>query len=91
MRTKIQNSQLSVYPNPMTNTMNVQFELTGGSNVELNVYNLIGEKVMSFDLGYRMNGKHNVTLDKGNLSSGMYILQLDAENMDRVATKITVK
>ena len=89
-RNEIQHSQLSVYPNPFTNTMNVQFELTGGSNVELNVYSLIGEKVMSLDLGYRINGKHNVTLDKGNLNSGMYILQLDAENMDRVATKITI-
>ena len=90
-RNNIQHSQLSVYPNPLTNTMNVQFELTGGSNVELNIYSLTGEKVMSFDMGYRLNGKHNVTLDKGNLNSGMYILQLDAENMDRVATKITVK
>ena len=90
-RNEIQNTQLSVYPNPTTNTMNVQFELTGGSNVELNIYNLIGMKVMSKDLGYRMNGSHRVTLDKGNLTSGMYILQLDAENMDRVSTKITIK
>ena len=90
-RNEFQHSQLSVYPNPLTNSMNVQFELAGGSNVKLNIYNLMGEKIMSSDLGYRMIGKHDVTLDKGNLNSGMYILQLDAENMDMVSTKITVK
>jgi len=89
-RNEIRNTQLSVYPNPFTDAVQVQFTLTGGANVELNVYNLIGEKVMSLDLGYRTNGRHHVTLDKGNLNSGMYILQIDADNMDRVATKITI-
>jgi hypothetical protein len=68
--------------------VNVLFELNSGANIELNVYNLLGEKVMSLDLGNRMQGKHNVTLEKGNLSSGMYILQIDAGHMNRWSTKI---
>jgi len=87
---EIHKTQLSVYPNPFTNTANVEFVLTGGANVELNVYNLVGQKVMSVALGHRTSGKHNITLNKGDLNSGMYILQIDAGNMDRVATKITI-
>ena len=87
---EIHKTQLSVYPNPFTNTTNVEFVLKGGANVELNVYNLVGQKVMSVALGHRTSGKHNITLNKGDLNSGMYILQIDAGNMDRVATKITI-
>ena len=89
-RNEIRNTQLSVYPNPFTNTTNVEFVLAGGANVELNVYNLVGQKVMSAALGHRTSGKHNITLNKSDLHSGMYILQIDAGNLGRVSTGITL-
>ena len=89
---EIQNSQVSVYPNPFTNTTNIRFKLTGGTNVELNVYNLVGQKVMSRDLGYRINGEHNVSFDKGGLTAGLYILQITTDyDKAGIVTKVSIK
>ena len=82
---------MSVYPNPFSSTANIQFDLVTSANVGINIYNLIGENVMSLDLGYKGVGKHNVTIDKAYLNSGMYILEIDAERNGTVTTKISIK
>ena len=80
----------SVYPNPFSKATNVNYELNSGSDVKLNICNLIGEKVRSIDLGYQLTGSHNITLDKGNLNPGIYILQIITDNVVGTTTKITV-
>lgn len=91
-KVKASNLNVSVYPNPFTSMVNVKYELTSGTNVELILYNLVGEKVRVKELGYQTMGRHEVTLDKGDLSSGMYILHVNTDdNQLGLATKITIK
>lgn len=87
-----QKTRLIVFPNPSANTVNIQFELTGAANVELSVYNLMGQEVMFIDLGYRTHGMHHVTFDKGNLGSGMYLLQISTDSgMAGETAKVFIK
>jgi hypothetical protein len=85
-------NEVSVYPNPVTNVSSVKFELANASNVEMVLYNIVGEKVRVVNLGSRSQGIHEVTLNKGGLSAGMYILQINTEfSKAGYATKITIK
>jgi len=87
---KINELKFSVYPNPFSKAANVEYELNSNENVELNMYNLVGEKVRSIDMGYQIAGSHQVTLEKGSLKSGLYILEIKTDKKVGAATKITI-
>ena len=43
----VDNLELKNYPNPFESTTNVSYQLVGNANVEMSVYNLLGEKITS--------------------------------------------
>ena len=66
------------YPNPFNPTTNIEFDLPQRAYVQLDVYNLLGEKVSTLVNSNMNAGTHSVTFNPGNLSSGLYIYQLKA-------------
>ncbi len=67
------------YPNPFNPTTNISFNLPNASNVNLVVYNMLGQKVATLIDGRSMNsGLHSVAFDASALSSGVYIYRLEA-------------
>ncbi|MBD3170326.1 MAG: T9SS type A sorting domain-containing protein [candidate division Zixibacteria bacterium] len=73
------------YPNPFNARTNVSFGLPVDGNVELNVYNLGGQKVATILDGYLQAGNHSVSWDASTVSSGVYFYQL--KTGDEVLTK----
>ncbi|MEA1972972.1 MAG: FlgD immunoglobulin-like domain containing protein, partial [Candidatus Cloacimonadota bacterium] len=73
------------YPNPFNPETNISFNLTKSSNVKLSIYNIKGELVKNL-LNQNMDlGNHNIKwngIDNKNnqVSSGMYFIELDADN-----------
>ena len=61
------------YPNPFNPTTNIQFTLPEAGEVNLSLYNMLGEKVMELLNNKMEAGYHNVELDASDLSSGVYI------------------
>jgi type IX secretion system substrate protein len=85
-------SGIQTYPNPFSNFTTVKFEIAQSSNVELIVYNILGEKVRILELGQHSSGIHEVNFSKGDLNPGMYILQLNTNyNNAGLTTKISIK
>jgi len=68
-------SYLNIYPNPTNTTANIAFSLTQAENVNIEMYNLLGEKVYSADKGSMPAGDHLVTIDRGSLKSGIYFVR----------------
>jgi len=64
------------YPNPFNPSTNIDFTLPQDSHVRLEVYNLIGQKVMTLMDEVKPAGYYTVKLDGTNLASGMYIYRL---------------
>jgi hypothetical protein len=66
------------YPNPFNPVTHIVFELNTGSDVHLDVYNVMGERVLSQNVGFYGAGRHTARLEAGHLASGVYLVRLEA-------------
>ncbi|TVQ11287.1 MAG: T9SS C-terminal target domain-containing protein [Balneolaceae bacterium] len=66
------------YPNPFNPRTTVRFYLDEGGEVLLSVYDLLGRRVSTLADGPRAQGSHTVSYNAAGLSSGVYLLVLDA-------------
>jgi hypothetical protein len=73
------------YPNPFNPTTTVRFALPEPSEVQLEVYSILGQRIAVLSTGLKPAGYHTVQLDASSWASGSYIYRLRAG--DRVFTK----
>ena len=73
------------YPNPFNPRTMIQFDIPEAGDVRIDVYNLLGQKVMTLINGYMTVGSHKIGFDASNLSSGVYYYTL--KTSDRTITK----
>ena len=66
------------YPNPFNPSTNISFYLPQPSIVKLNVFNVLSELVETVVNGELSSGFHTVTFNGRNLSSGVYLMLLEA-------------
>ena len=79
----------AVYPNPVPALSTVSFSNSHPETISVKVYNLQGALVMSIPSASYSSGAHELVLDFGKLSSGMYNVQLITS--DRIFNqKVTV-
>lgn len=72
---------LNAYPNPFNPSTSISYELSMPGNTKLEIYNLRGQVVRSFDPGYQSVGMYSWVFDgKDNagrlLGTGLYMLRL---------------
>ena len=68
------------YPNPFNPTTNVRVMMMNHGSAKLDVYNLLGERVLSVIDQELSAGVHEFSIDGSRLASGMYIYQLIIDN-----------
>jgi serine protease len=66
------------YPNPFNPSTTVRYYMDEGGEVNLSVYDLLGRLVTTLARGPRAQGSHTVSYNAAGLSSGVYLLVLDA-------------
>jgi hypothetical protein len=64
------------YPNPFNPTTSITFTLNKKSQVELKVFNVLGSEIATIVNETKAAGKHSVSFDAKDLSSGVYFYQL---------------
>ncbi|MCB2211081.1 carboxypeptidase regulatory-like domain-containing protein [bacterium] len=78
------------YPNPFNPTTSVSVSLPESSQLTVNVYNLMGQKVAQLAHGHYPAGVHQFTLDGRLLSSGLYFIQADVPGHMSRMQKVTL-
>jgi hypothetical protein len=69
------------YPNPFNGSTSIQYFLPTAREVDLSLYNMLGEKVSTLSHGFKGAGTHSVKLNSDDFSSGIYLYVLrDGKN-----------
>lgn len=79
------------YPNPFNPATVIRFSLPTASVVTLNVYNTLGEKVVTLLNGAMESGYHQVSFDAANLPSGLYLYEIKAGEFSSIKKMILMK
>lgn len=69
------------FPNPFNPSTNISFSLPISGEVQLEVFNMLGQRVAILLQGQRLStGVHTVSFDARNLASGIYIYRIRSGN-----------
>ena len=79
------------YPNPFNPFTTIEYELPNTSTVELSIFNLLGQKVVSLISKKQHAGKYAVNWDGYGFSSGLYIYQLKTETFMQSKKMLLIK
>ena len=79
------------YPNPFNPSTTIKFALPEKANIEISVYNSLGEKVADVFVGELSEGFHEVEFTASNLSSGIYFYRLESDKFVSVKKMIIIK
>jgi hypothetical protein len=66
------------YPNPFNPSTTIRFSLPKETQLEINIYNTLGELVDTIAEGTYEAGYHKVTFNNSSLSSGAYIYRIES-------------
>lgn len=81
----------TAHPNPFNVQTILSYSLPTAAEVNIKVYNLLGGKILDFDLGLMGPGRHRLSLDAGTLPSGVYILRLQAGTQARMTKLVLLR
>ncbi len=73
-----QSLAFQVYPNPMTNSTVVNFNLNNSKNVKISLFNNLGMEVMKITESYMNAGNHNINLNLAEFENGIYFIRVQA-------------
>ena len=66
---------IKVFPNPASGQTTIKYELASNSPVVIELYDLLGNKVNSILNTNQQSGSYQLTIDMGDLNSGIYLLK----------------
>ncbi len=77
------------YPNPFNPTTRISFSLPNTDMVSLKVYDVLGREVLTLAQERFQAGKHTITFNAENLSSGIYLYRLSTKDV-QISKKMTL-
>jgi hypothetical protein len=85
----ISEGKVSVFPNPSSNVINFEFELLEDADVTLEVINMMGQTVITEDLGNLATGVNRNTINVSQLTPGVYFANMTIGE-EVITTRINV-
>jgi len=74
-------NSISVFPNPATSVVNINYTLLEDSFVNIDLYDITGTLVQTTTPGYILKSTQTNSIDISTLSSGIYFLRIATGNM----------
>ena len=79
------------YPNPFNPTTTISYNLEKTSQVNLEVFDLMGKRVATLVNGLQNAGEQAITFEASSLSSGIYIYRLTAGGSSLIKKMVLLK
>lgn len=67
------------YPNPFNASTTINYTLNRDSNVKIEISDILGRRLDSFDQGYQHPGRYNIIWNGNDRSSGIYYYRIIAD------------
>jgi phosphatidylserine/phosphatidylglycerophosphate/cardiolipin synthase-like enzyme len=82
---------LQNYPNPFNPTTTITYQVAALSHVQLKVYDMTGQEVLTLTNEMKEPGTYHITFDAGSLSSGIYLYRLTTGSYNAVRKMSIIK
>ncbi|MCI0515946.1 DUF3160 domain-containing protein [candidate division KSB1 bacterium] len=87
---------LPCFPNPLRSQTQIQYQLTRADWIEVTIFNLMGQRVRTWERGWQTVGLHRLVWDGrdqvGNrLPDGLYFYQLQGQTDQRAGSVVLLK
>tara|TARA_R110002096_G_scaffold28336_20_gene85982 strand:+ start:69 stop:1436 length:1368 start_codon:yes stop_codon:yes gene_type:complete len=79
------------YPNPFNPTTSIKFGVNKTSNVQLEVFNMLGQRVVTLVNEQKSPGFYTVNFDAGQFTSGFYMYRITANGSQRIKKMTLIK
>lgn len=70
---KVNAFHVSVFPNPVSNSLQIVYNLPIEDNISIVLYDLQGKLINEKNIGKQSTGEHQEIMDVNNLSEGVYL------------------
>ncbi|MBC3845377.1 T9SS type A sorting domain-containing protein [Winogradskyella echinorum] len=85
----LNNTTLTAFPNPMSSETAIQFTANQNETVQLVMYNQLGKQVFATTYNAKA-GKNSITVNRGNLSSGLYFCKIVSSQLKINPVKLII-
>lgn len=82
---------LQNYPNPFNASTIIRYSLPVKSDVQLDIYNILGQRVTTLFEGIQQAGEHRITWNATNLPSGVYFARLNSIEYSETIKMVLLK
>jgi hypothetical protein len=79
------------FPNPYNLSTTIQFHLPKESEISIDLYNVLGEKMQTLVNGIYSKGIYSINFSSGELSSGIYLYKMQTEKTSLTKKLIIIK
>jgi len=79
------------YPNPFNPTTEIEYSLSVAGHVKLELYNVLGQKMMMLVDEHQIAGVHDYILDASALPSGVYVYSLTQNGVTKTSKMVLMK
>ena len=79
------------FPNPFNPATKIEFSLNTKSEVNLTIFNMLGQEVATLVDEVKAAGSHNVTWNASNVASGVYFYKLTAGDLTLTKKMVLLK
>ena len=70
----------TAYPNPFNPSTNIDYSISNAGNVQIAIYDITGRQIEIVRNEYQSEGSHSIAWNAINSPSGIYYIQIKAEN-----------
>jgi len=79
------------YPNPFNSSTVIRFQLLKESEINIDIYNVLGEKIKTIVGGFYSRGMHSFNFLSNELSSGIYLYKMTTGTQSLTKKLIIIK
>ena len=76
--------ELALYPNPASDFVNIEFDLDNYQTVDVSIYNLKGQKVLTKNIVNQSVGQNHIQINIKDLSNGVYLVKLQMGDKSKI-------